>query len=93
MQRRIRFEILHLENRERSDQFGRSFESLGDSHDAIQQVALAIRMLVVVRIAPFEYRVQELRLGLEMVKQTGGADAGLGSDLRQSRVSPPVPGE
>jgi hypothetical protein len=28
-----------------------------------------------------------------MMEQTGGADAGFGSDLRQSRISPTVTGE
>ena len=47
-------------------------------------------MAVVVGIARFEYRVQQLLLGLEMVQQTGRGHPGLTRDLAQRRGTPPV---
>ena len=66
---------------------------IGDRGDFRDQVARPVRMRVVVGVADVEHRVQQLFLGVEVMQQAGGADAGFAGDLGKGRVAPPVTGQ
>lgn len=83
MKRRGRLEVLDQQHGEYADEIRRALEPLGDPTEFDEDVATPVDGQFVIQITCFEYRVQQLILGLEMMQQPGLTDAGLLGDLRQ----------
>ncbi len=93
VQWRIGLDVLDQEHGEGADQLRRPDEPFGHPLDLLSEITGPVGMGVVIEIARIEYRVEQLLLGLEMVKQTCRRDADFPGDLSQRGVAPAIAGQ